>query len=95
MGSILHELYHGNYYPENQSYQPDSLYGKTFKKMVDLEEELHGRLSKEDAEKFSEYNTVSAEMTSIAGEISFREGFRLAVRLIVEGLGREEPAISG
>ena len=85
MKSVLAELYHGNYAPqEDHSYRSDSEYGKVFERLVALEDVLLQNMTEKDKEVFEAFNRESADLASITGEWGFEDGVRFGLRLMIE-----------
>ena len=68
MKSVLAELYHGNYAPQEEHvYRAGSEYGTAFERLVALEEMLLQNMTESEQKTFEEFSRESAKLESIAG----------------------------
>lgn len=92
MSNILSELYNDLYSVQNRSFQPDSAYNEMLEKADRLEKELMQALSEELKQKFISYQDAAMHLSSLTGEMDFKEGFRLGMRLMAAALNENVPS---
>jgi len=91
MNRILSEIYNDDYSVQQHAYQPDLKYHEILEKTSQLEKELLKELPEELKQKFIAYQDTSMHLSSLTGEMYFKEGFRLGVRLMVAALEENMP----
>ncbi len=84
--NILEELWYGNIYPNEQAIKQNSEYALSLHKVVDEKENLLSSLSPELQKAIEKLMDVQMEAAVIAERDAFVMGFRLATRIIVDGL---------
>lgn len=81
---ILRELYNGNIAPQSKPIPKDSKYRELQNNLGELADSLAGRLNDEDKQVLEEIMTTWSNISTVNGEDSFTEGFRLGARMILE-----------
>ncbi len=84
--NILEELWYGNIYPNEQAVRQNSEYAQALHKVVDEKESLLPNLAPELQKAIEKLMDVQTEAAVIAERDAFVMGFRLATRIIVDGL---------
>lgn len=83
---ILLELYHGNYFPQSNLCRKNDPLDKNARKTLNA---LYAALSPEQKNLYLQYEAAENARGAALSERAYKDGFRLAVQLILAGL---EPA---
>lgn len=79
---ILHEIYNGNYQPESQKRKADNPLDLN---VLQTAHTLLHTLSPKQQELFCEYEDAANARSDHTSERAFKDGFRLAVQMILDG----------
>ncbi len=90
MNSILSDLYHGELHPNEQSYPDDSGVGILLESFRQNEKWLVEVLDGKAKEHLLELVNIHDELIGAMTYDSFREGFVLGARIIMEVVGEKE-----
>ena len=86
MDSVLSKLYDGDYFPAEHALVRNERTDELLARCSELEDELSLALNGALKDKFLEYAAVWAEYCRECGRDDFKEGFRLAVKMKMEGM---------
>ena len=90
MRKTLEALYHGEIHPCGQAIRKDSELGQAMARAERCEEKLTALLNGKAKAILLRLIDANAEVSSTLARENFILGFRLGMRLAVEGLGEEE-----
>lgn len=87
MRQTLDDIFYAKIRPFERGY-----YSKCVQTLADLEKQIDSLLSPKAAELFEQYQDIDNDLLFITKSESFKDGFSLAIRLILESY---EPPSSG
>ena len=90
--TTLEDLYYGNIHPYERDIKKTGRESALLRLVVKNENNLLATLTEQQKEIFQKCKDAESEMYSVVQIQSFTEGFRLGMRLTVEGLYNTEEA---
>ncbi len=90
--TTLEDLYYGNIHPSERDIKKSSRESALLRLLLKNENDLIATLTEQQKEIFQKCKDAESEMYSVVQIQSFTEGFRLGMRLTVEGLYNTEEA---
>ena len=90
MRKVLEDLYHGEIRPQNREIDMDSELGKAMGRAERCEEKLAALLEGEAKDLLLRLIDADSEISSTLALENFVQGFRLGMRLAMEGLDEAE-----
>jgi hypothetical protein len=91
--SLLHQLFDGEIYPSENIILNEPRIKELQNKIYNEMEYFESILSSEDWKRFEELNDTQSDIFSAYDYAYFSNGFRLAVRLIIEGFANGETIV--
>ena len=89
--TTLEDLYYGNISPHERYIKRGTRVDKLVKLICKNEEELNSTLTEKQKETFEKFKDCQSELAGLTERDAFRDGFILAVRIMVEVMqGLEE-----
>ena len=89
INDMLRELFYGRISPYGAKLPKDTETQAIIKRSTDLETEVNGILDEAGREKFSDFLKEDGELCDIQRFQSFRQGYRIGARLMLETLMNE------
>ncbi len=84
--SILDDLQKGNLYPSEQMVIEDETYHESEEQKANITAELEKMLDAKGKTLLDELDASYTHILSLVETESFKQGFRIAIRLIIDGL---------
>ena len=84
--TTLEDLYYGNIHPSERDIKKSSRESALLRLLLKNENDLIATLTEQQKEIFQKCKDAESEMHCASGLSSFVEGFRLGMKLTVEGL---------
>ena len=84
--TTLEDLYYGNISPHERYIKRGTRVDKLVKLICKNEEELNAGLTEKQKETFEKFKDCTSELTGLTERDAFRDGFILAVRIMVEAM---------
>jgi len=84
--TTLEDLYYGNISPHERYIKRGSRIDNLVKLICKNEEELNAGLTEKQKETFEKFKDCTSELSCITEREAFRDGFILAVRIMVEAM---------
>lgn len=84
--TTLENLYYGNISPHERSIKRGTRVDKLVKLICKNEEELNAGLTEKQKETFEKFKDCQSELSGLTERDAFRDGFILAVRIMVEAM---------
>ena len=84
--SILDDLHKGELYPSEQMIIEDETYRPAEERKEELLELLRGKIDAEGQKLLDELDAKCGHIESIIEGEAFKQGFRVAIRLLLDGL---------
>ena len=91
---VLKEIYHGNYRVTERTFKRDSEYGRVMDKIVTLSDRLQTGLSAEQKDTLNQLDAAYHDLTDLTALEDFVTGFRLGMRLTLEGVADGDGAFT-
>jgi len=89
--TTLEDLYYGNISPHERNIKRGSRIDQLVKLICKNEESLTATLTEQQKENFEKFKDCTSELSGLTERDAFRDGFILAVRIMVEAMeGLEE-----
>lgn len=89
MSQILKDLYYGNISPCEKSFDRNSEYGNELKIVSVTEEKLLTLLNEAEKELFQTFSDAHGNMSRIAVDDGFVDGFCLGMRIAIEVMEKQ------
>ena len=86
MESVIEELYYGNITPPERSCRRSGEYAHILQLIARHEEKLTETLTEAQKETFEKFKDSQSELSGLTERDAFRDGFILAVRIMVEAM---------
>ena len=87
--SIIEDLWYGNISPCERDIKRSSDYAAELERIVQIEADLHDRLTDEEKEILEKFVNCTNEMCCISEREMFVQGFMLGAKLIIEVMNSE------
>ena len=84
--TTLEDLYYGNISPHERYIKRGTRVDKLVKLICKNEEELNSSLTEKQKETFEKFKDCQSELAGLTERDAFRDGFILAVRIMVEAM---------
>ena len=84
--TTLEDLYYGNISPHERYIKRGTRVDKLVKLICKNEEELNSSLTEKQKETFEKFKDCTSELSGLTERDAFRDGFILAVRIMVEAM---------
>ena len=84
--TTLEDLYYGNISPHERYIKRGTRVDKLVKLICKNEEELNSTLTEKQKETFEKFKDCTSELSGLTERDAFRDGFILAVRIMVEAM---------
>ena len=84
--TTLENLYYGNISPHERYIKRGTRVDKLVKLICKNEEELNAGLTEKQKETFEKFKDCTSELSGLTERDAFRDGFILAVRIMVEAM---------
>ena len=84
--TTLEDLYYGNISPHERYIKRGTRVDKLVKLICKNEEDLNSSLTEKQKEPFEKFKDCQSELAGMTERDAFRDGFILAVRIMVEAL---------
>ena len=84
--TTLEDLYYGNISPHERYIKRGTKMDKLVKLICKNEEELNAGLTEKQKETFEKFKDCTSELSGLTERDAFRDGFILAVRIMVEAM---------
>ena len=84
--TTLEDLYYGNISPHERYIKRGTRVDKLVKLICKNEEELNAGLTEKQKETFEKFKDCQSELSGLTERDAFRDGFILAVRIMVEAM---------
>ena len=84
--TTLEDLYYGNISPHERYIKRGTRVDKLVKLICKNEEELNSGLTEKQKEIFEKFKNCQGELAGVTERDAFRDGFILAVRIMVEAM---------
>ena len=84
--TTLEDLYYGNISPHERYIKRGTRVDKLVKLICKNEEELNAGLTEKQKETFEKFKDCTSELSGLTERDAFRDGFILAVRIMVEAM---------
>ena len=84
--TTLEDLYYGNISPHERYIKRGTRVDKLVKLIYKNEEELNSGLTEKQKETFEKFKDCQSELSGLTERDAFRDGFILAVRIMVEAM---------
>ena len=84
--TTLEDLYYGNISPHERYIKRGTRVDKLVKLICKNEEELNAGLTEKHKETFEKFKDCTSELSGLTERDAFRDGFILAVRIMVEAM---------
>ena len=84
--TTLEDLYYGNISPHERYIKRGTRVDKLVKLICKNEEELNTWLTEKQKETFEKFKDCTSELSGLTERDAFRDGFILAVRIMVEAM---------
>ena len=91
---VLKEIYHGNYRVTDRTFKPNSDFGRVMDRIVDLSDQLRKELTDEQIGTLDKLDTAYHDLSGMTALEDFVTGFRLGMRLTLEGVASNDGAFS-
>ena len=86
MESVLEELWYGNIYPSENCYKLTSETKKLNREVGEYHEALNRLLTEEQNEELEKFTNTLSELTDVNVRKAFVYGFRLGLKIAIEGM---------
>lgn len=84
--TTLEDLYYGNISPHERYIKCSTRVDQLIKLLCKNEERLTATLTEQQKENFEKFKDCQSELTGLTERDAFRDGFILAVRIMVEAM---------
>ena len=84
--TTLEDLYYGNISPHERYIKRGTRMDKLVKLICKNEEELNSTLTEKQKETFEKFKDCTSELAGLTERDAFKDGFILAVRIMVEAM---------
>ena len=84
--TTLEDLYYGNISPHERYIKRGTRVDKLVRLICKNEEELNSGLTEKQKETFEKFKDCQSELSGLTERDAFRDGFILAVRIMVEAM---------
>ena len=91
---VLKEIYHGNYRVTERTFKRNSDFGKAMDKVVALSDQLQTGLNVEQKDLLAQLDAAYHDLTDRTAFEDFVTGFRLGMRLTLEGVADGDGAFT-
>ncbi len=92
MRQTLDDIFYAKIRPFERGYYYLPEYSKCVQTLADLEKQIDSLLSPKAAELFEQYQDIDNDLLFITKSESFKDGFSLAIRLILESYEPSPPS---